>query len=287
MNELDAGQGDNEAGDAGDPTEMGSEVINDPDASAAGSSEDTGETGGEAGTEGDKGANGADKDPVVFDERQQGVFDNAMGGKTKQLRDQQRQNQQLQEENAALHAKLPKSERPVIPDKPDPLDADFAEKTTARETALQAAATFDANEKTASEQALVDQQTQQQQTQQQIDNAVNDYKDRGTKLGIKAEDLAQAEQTLLNAGINPMVQAFLIDQPTGPRITAYLAKHPGEMNDILALNPMAAAAKIGSEISAKAAEFFKIGDQPPDPSENLSGKGSKEGERGPKGATYE
>jgi len=209
-----------------------------------------------------------------------------MHGKTKTIRDTQRALQQSQEENQALQAKLPKSERPVIPDMPDTLDEDFTTKMATRDTALQAAATFDTNEKNASEQKLLDQQQQQQQTAKVINEAVDAYKARGITLGIKAEDLAQSEQTLLDAGLNIQLQAFLVDQSDGPRISLYLAKHPGEMNDILALNPMAAAAKIGSEISAKAAEFFKIGDQPPDPSENLSGKGSKEGERGPKGATF-
>lgn len=228
-----------------------------------------------------------EKKAIVFDTDQQGVFDNAMAGKTAKIRDSERANAVLQQELEDARSKIPKSQRPAIPDMPDKEVENFTELMTARDKVVQAAATFDATEVANSQAALAQQQTQQRNAQQALSTAQDAYTDRGVKLGITEQTTTQANKVLQESGMALQLQIHLLEEPTGPQISAYLAKHPAELDTLVGLDPMAAAVKIASEIKGKAATFFKTGNPAPAPSDDLGGGGgNQEDGGGPPGATY-
>ena len=146
---------------------------------------------------------------------------------------------------------------------------------------------FDSNERQASEDALNSQQEHQQKQMEKVQAALTDYSDRSVKLGIKPEDLLAAGQTIATHGLPLQTQGFILDQATGPQITMYLAKNPAVLQELSRMSPMDAAVRISSQIKPLAAKMTKATIHPADPAESLSGQGSQEGQRGPKGATFE
>ncbi len=237
-------------------------------------------------TEGDKGEEPKDKEPVVFDERQQEVFDTAIRKKTAQFREQERKTAALAQQMQALEAKVPKQARPDIPDMPDSFDDGYEVALATRDKAIEDRATFDATERVTSEQNLLRERDAQQNQAKVINEAVAGYLSRGERLNIAPDKLRAAGQRLIDSGLNVHLQAHLVDQAKGPQITMYLDKNPTEFDSILRMSPMDAAVAIATDIAPKAAKLLKATKHPADPSENLSGKGSKDGGRGPKGATF-
>lgn len=227
------------------------------------------------------------KEPALT-EGQQATFNDAIGGKVKLFREEQRKNEELQQENAALKAKLPVSSRPVIPDLPDQFADDFAGKMKLRDEAMVAQTAFDANERAESQTALNNQQAQHNQRIQDHQTSVTGYFDTAEKLSIDKNELLQANTNLINMGLPMETQNRLLTLPNGPQIAMFLAKNPIEASNLASMGVQDAAVAMATDLTTKASKMFSVPDNlPTDPVETLKGGGAREGDKGPKGATYE
>jgi len=215
---------------------------------------------------------------IVFDGEQQKILDNIAAKGTKRFRDQERISQDLQRENDDLRSKMPVSARPVIPDLPDQFADDYADKMKARDEAMVAQTTFDANERAESQRTLQDQQTQYQQTVLDHQNNQRTYLETAEKLNIDKNELLQANTSLINMGLPMDAQNRLLTLPNGPQIAMFLAKNPLEASNLAAMSPMDAAVAMATNLTQKATEMFKPTDFPPDPTETLKGGGATEGD---------
>lgn len=239
--------------------------------------------------EGEQGEGEGEK-PITYSEEQQTHMNGIIGTKVAQTHEQRQRADNLQLQVNELQKQIPVAQRPTVPDLPDPLSVsneEFAIKVTERDTALLAQQTFDSNERFQCETALQNAQNEQVEMAKQVTEKLNDYDSRSVKLGIKPEELSAAGQTIANHGLNLQTQGFILDQATGPQITLYLAKNPQVLSDLALMSPMDAAVKISTEIKGLAAGVVKQTNLLDDPAESLSGQGSQEGARGPRGATFE
>lgn len=275
--EFDEGPSQEEL-DAGTPTETPAENPETPPEGAE--------------SEAPPAAEGVQPEPKVeFSDEQQAFINEKIVGKRvakqKEAERQAEEERKKREEAEAELAKLKQPERPVVPDMPNPYDDDFESKLQAREEAIVAQAKYDG------QQALAQQQEQQRQYQAQQEAAAEQqrrvvaYSGRAEKLGIEPQELQQAGHTVAQMGVADDVVNHILSDEQGPSITVYLAKNPMAIEEMHGMSPMQAAIYIENQVKPKA-----VGSRPsPTPSPNTvetpQGSGMPEGERGPKGATFE
>lgn len=224
---------------------------------------------------------------VTFDEAQQEVFNKAIDGKVAKQRDAERESDSLRQQLADAQAQIPQAERPIIPEMPDQYDDDFQEKMVVRDAAMREATAFEQDEQRQVQYNQEFQRQQQQASQDALVKASNDFNDRGKKLGITQAEQGAAWTAIANSGLDANVTAFILQDEQGPNITRYLSKNPQILDNLAQMSPMVAAAEIASNIRAKAVAGGVSVDPPPPPGETANAAGFQEGERGPKGATYE
>ena len=226
-----------------------------------------------------------------FTPAQQERFNNAIGKKVRQTRDQERRADDLERQLQEIKSQLPKQERPYVPPVPDPFsisDEEYRRTLAQRDEAVKAAVNFD-NQRQAQLQAHQRLQEQQAQEQHATQNEkILDYSKRASKLGIKAEELQVAGNSLANYGIDESLGQFILEDAQGPLITTYLAANPQELDELRSMSPAKAAAMVESQIRGKAvaARPKKVTDTP-DPLERPRGAGKPPKGRGPQGATFE
>ena len=186
---------------------------------------------------------------------------------------------------------MPEQQRPYVPPAPDPFsisDEEYRRTLAQRDEAVKAAVNFD-NQRQAQlqeQQRLQQHQAAEQQTQQ--NEKIRAYSERASKLGIKAEELQVAGNSLANYGIDESLGQFILEDDQGPLITTYLASNPQELDELRSMSPAKAAARVESQIRSKAvaARPKKVTDTP-DPLERPHGAGKASSKRGPQGATFE
>tara|TARA_R110000796_G_scaffold2834_3_gene10850 strand:+ start:171 stop:974 length:804 start_codon:yes stop_codon:yes gene_type:complete len=230
-------------------------------------------------------------DQEAFSPLQQERFNAAIGKKVRQTRDQERRADDLERQLQEIKSQLPKQERPYVPPVPDPFsisDEEYRRTLAQRDEAVKAAVNFD-NQRQAQLQAHQRLQEQQAQEQHATQNEkILDYSKRASKLGIKAEELQVAGNSLANYGIDESLGQFILEDAQGPLITTYLAANPQELDELRSMSPAKAAAMVESQIRGKAvaARPKKVTDTP-DPLERPRGAGKPPKGRGPQGATFE
>ena len=230
-------------------------------------------------------------DQEAFSPLQQERFNAAIGKKVRQTRDQERRADDLERQLQEIKSQLPKQERPYVPPVPDPFsisDEEYRRTLAQRDEAVRAAVNFD-NQRQAqlqNQQRLQQHQAEEQQTQQ--NEKIRAYSERASKLGIKAEELQVAGNSLANYGIDESLGQFILEDDQGPLITTYLASNPQELDELRSMSPAKAAARVESQIRSKAvaARPKKVTDTP-DPLERPHGAGKASSKRGPQGATFE
>jgi hypothetical protein len=228
-----------------------------------------------------------DDKPEPFSEKQQAKFNEEIARKVAKQREAERKATQLEQEAEALRLKVQQYEAPVRPDippPPDPYDEGFSEKVRYRDAMIARQAQFDAHQAYLQQQQAVIQQQRQQAEQDKLRTTVTTYSEKAEKLGISAQELAQAGQIVAAYGISNEVAEHILNDEQGPAITRYLAKNPLEMDKVMGMTPLKAAVYIESTIKAAAKSPQKMA---PEPTETLRGSGAREKERGPKGATFE
>jgi hypothetical protein len=230
-------------------------------------------------------------DQEAFSPLQQARFNAAIGKKVRQTRDQERRADDLERQLQEIKSQLPKQERPHVPPAPDPFsisDEEYRRTLAQRDEAVKAAVNFDNQRQTqlAAQQRLQEQQAQEQHAAQ--NEKILEYSKRASKLGIKAEELQIAGNSLANYGIDESLGQFILEDAQGPLITTYLAANPQELDELRSMSPAKAAAMVESQIRNKAvaARPKKVTDTP-DPLERPRGAGKPPKGRGPQGATFE
>ena len=184
-----------------------------------------------------------------------------------------------------LEAGQPQEQRPEIPDLPDVDAANYTALMTARDEAIRLASAFDTRQVTTREQQQATDEKTRQDQQTEFITTAQTYTERAVKLGVSAEDLKAAGDTVAAYGISDELAQLLLDDDQGPLITAYLAKNPAELERLRTLPPLQAAVRVATEIKSKVKPTNGITNAPP-PADTLDGGGTGPGERGPSGATY-
>lgn len=230
-------------------------------------------------------------DDDKFTPSQQERFNAAIGKKVRQTRDQERRADDLERQLQELKSKQPEQKRPYVPPIPDPFsisDEEYRRSLAQRDDAVRAAVNFD-NQR---QHQLQNQQRLQQQQAVEKNEQLNDkirlYADRALKLGIKADELQAAGNSIGSYGIDESLGQFILEDAEGPLITTYLANHPDELEELRSMSPARAAARVESHIRQKAvlARPKKVTGAP-DPLERPRGAGKTPKGRGPEGATFE
>lgn len=119
------------------------------------------------------------------------------------------------------------------------------------------------------------QQTEAQKTKQQREQqeAQQRYAQGGLEAGLTIDRMEAAEQTVVNAGIQPDLGMHIMSDPMGAKIVDYLASNPESLERVVRMSPMQAAAMIETEIKPKANGPGNI-TKAPDPVESVGAIGS-------------
>lgn len=227
---------------------------------------------------------------VQFTEEQQKVFNSAVGSKVAQARRHEAEAKEYKRRVEELEAKIPQQSRPYVPTMPDPFavsDEEYKRIVGQRERALIEQAQFDSmqqQEQMRQRQVIMQ---QQQVQQQELNTQVQDYSGRATKLGIKAEELQVAGNTVAQFGMDNSLVQFIIADEQGPLITKYLSENLTELDELTRMSPTQAAVRIATSIKQKAASTKPKVNGAPDPLNTPRGAGSSPKPKGPKGATFE
>lgn len=206
--------------------------------------------------------------------------------KHRQLMEEKRRNEELQQRIDALEAQT-KAQRPVIPAMPDPYEDGFDQRMKERDDAIIAAARFDADQKVIAAQKDQTIKAQAQQNQTELQEIADAYNRKATEFGITPDKLMVYGQTVAGYGLSEETLLHILADEVGPAITAHLAKNPIDLEAIANMTPTRAAVYIETKIKPKTASGVKAkGKEPPPPPDTLNGGGTALKERGPKGATY-
>jgi small-conductance mechanosensitive channel len=230
------------------------------------------------------------KKTVKFDEEQQRIFDDAIGKKTFKLREVERQAEALQRQLEDVQARLPKQERPQVPEAPDPFaisDEEYRRQLSQRDEAVSRAAAYDAQQQYLQQQQYQLAEQARQKQQEVLNSKIENYASRATKMGIKPEELQVAGATVSNFGIQDELVSFIIEDDHGPLITKYLSQNLTELDNLRSMSPIQAAIRITNEIKPKAVALKRKVNQAPDPVDTPQGAGISPKPKGPKGATFE
>lgn len=201
-------------------------------------------------------------------------------------REEERKRLELEQELEKIKGQLPKQAAPDIPPPPDPFAEDYEQKIAERDKAIQERIRYDTQQSLIKEAARRKAVAEQEAAQKEFTARVQTYSDRAEKLGVEAQELAVAGQTIASYGIPDALTNYILNEEKGPLITMHLARHPQELEQVRSLDPVSAAVHIATQIAPKVS-VVPNKSQAPKPPETLSGAGAPPIEDGPEGATYE
>lgn len=227
---------------------------------------------------------------IKFSEEQQRIFDEAVGKKVYKLREKEREAEALKKQLEELQAKIPEQRRPSVPDIPDPFalsDDEYKRQLSQRDEALKQAIAYDQQQQMLRQQQAQLEQQRIQKQHEALTEKIQSYSQRATKLGIKAEELQAAGNTIAQFGIQDDVANYILEEDQGPLITTYLSKNLLELEKLRDMTPAAAAVYIATTVKPKAAALKPKVNTAPDPLEQPHGAGTAPKPRGPVGATFE
>jgi len=228
-------------------------------------------------------------DKPIFTEKQQRIFDEAIGKKTFKLREMEREAEQLRKRLEEVERPVTQS-RPNVPALPDPFavsDEEYKRQIMHREQALISAAAYDMRmQMLQNQQAQIAQEAAQKQ-QEVLVEKVQSYAQRAKTLGVKAEELQAAGSIVGQFGIEDSLVQYILEDDHGPLITKYLSQNIGLLDSLRQMHPTRAAVIIATEIKSKAAALKPKFTNAPDPIRRPQPSGVQVKPKGPKGATFE
>jgi chromosome segregation ATPase len=230
------------------------------------------------------------KTKVVFDEEQQKRFNEEIYEERGKRRASERQIDTLNKQIKNLEQRLPQAQRPVVPAIPDAYsvsDAEFKTSINKRDAAIAQQAAFDAQQKVLKQQAYEEQQRAEEKKTQKLNEKISVYAERAVKLGIPANELQAAGETVAEFGVQQELVDFILEDDLGPAITKYLSQNVAELDNLRSMSPAQAAVRIDREIREKAAALKPKVNAAPDPVDTPNRAASAPKGKGPKGATFE
>jgi hypothetical protein len=228
-------------------------------------------------------------DKPIFTEKQQRIFDEAIGKKTFKLREMEREAEQLRKRLEEIERPVTQS-RPNVPALPDPFavsDEEYKRQIMHREQALISAAAYDARMQMLQNQQMQIAQEAAQKQQEVLVEKVQSYAQRAKTLGVKAEELQAAGSIVGQFGIEDSLVQYILEDDHGPLITKYLSQNIGLLDNLRNMHPTRAAVMIATEIKSKAAALKPKFTNAPDPIRRPQPSGVQVKPKGPKGATFE
>jgi len=228
-------------------------------------------------------------DKPIFTEKQQRIFDEAIGKKTFKLREMEREAEQLRKRLEEIERPVTQS-RPQVPALPDPFavsDEEYKRQIMHREQALISAAAYDMRMQMLQNQQMQIAQEAAQKQQEVLVEKVQSYAQRAKTLGVKAEELQAAGSIVGQFGIEDSLVQYILEDDHGPLITKYLSQNIGLLDNLRQMHPTKAAVMIATEIKSKAAALKPKFTNAPDPIRRPQPSGVQVKPKGPKGATFE
>ena len=228
-------------------------------------------------------------DKPIFTEKQQRIFDEAIGKKTFKLREMERESEQLRRRLEEIEKPVTQS-RPQVPALPDPFavsDEEYKRQIMHREQALISAVAYDTRmQMLQNQQAQMNHEAAQKQ-QEVLVEKVQSYAQRAKSLGVKAEELQAAGSIVGQFGIEDSLVQYILEDDHGPLITKYLSQNIGLLDNLRNMHPTRAAVLIATEIKSKATALKPKFTNAPDPVRRPQPSGIQAKAKGPKGATFE
>jgi len=80
---------------------------------------------------------------------------------------------------------------------------------------------------------------------------IGTYVENAMRDGVDIDKLKVSGDALIQAGVSPALESFILNDVNGARITEYLADNPAEMHEILRMDPVSAGIRIANEIKPK------------------------------------
>ncbi len=219
------------------------------------------------------------------EEKQEKSNDGAQKAINKQhakFREEERKRLAVEKERDDLNAKLSAIESNkqdvTIPDMPDSYEEDYDERLKARDDAIVLKATQDAQTQRNIETQDATREAASRAENERVGVLIGEYSKRISKLGLSADDVRLAGDTVVRNGIDGQVAEFILGDEDGPVITKYLAENPIVQDELRGLTTIQAAMKINSDIRVAASAMKPQASNAPDPTEILSGRGAGEKE---------
>lgn len=190
-----------------------------------------------------------------------------------------RKAQELEEKLAKYEAKP----EPTIPDVPDPLDDDFAERLRAREAAIAEKERWEAEQRQLqAERQRMAQERQHAEEQRRLQEArerEQSYVKRIESSGLAPEQVEQALAKVVQDHENYLpepLRVALVEDSDSPLIAKYLADNPDAGYAMHGMSQYQATQYLLSEIKPKALQLKPKPSKAPEPPEHLDGGGTSE-----------
>lgn len=210
----------------------------------------------------------------LFSPEQQAVFDREMGRKTAKIREMERQAEDERRQREEIEAKLQQMQaptRPDVPPMPDPFDDDFDDKVKARDEAMANLYRYEAEQQSLRNQQEYLARQEQERVITNLRNTVAEYSSRADRLGIKAEELQVAGNTVAQFGMDPGVIEYILTDEQGPALTMYLSEHLMELEKLREMNPTRAAIYLETQVKGKASRGRQRTPSAPAPTDRPGG----------------
>lgn len=210
------------------------------------------------------------------EEKNTDAFQERINKVTAQKYEQQRRADTAEAKSRELEAQLAKPavvdssiEAPKLPD--DTYDQEaMAKYQTDMASYSQQLATV------AGKNAFEQQQNEVRAAQQKADTqqVVSTYVQNAVRDGVDMDKLGVAEQTLIQAGIDPALGEHLARDVNGGKIIEYLHDNPAALHEIVSLDPIRAGMKIEQEIKSLALATTPKVSNAPAPTPEITGGGA-------------
>ena len=159
-----------------------------------------------------------------------------------------------------------------IPPIPDEFDDNFTELMAKRDEAIQAQATYNANNQAYLQQQQFTQQQAAQAQQVKIQESMTSYSSKALELGIKQEELQAAGNVVASYGLSDDLVMHILADSDGPLITKHLAANPQDGYQLASMSPYNVGQFLDG-IKTKASALKPKTSSTPAPATNLQGNG--------------
>lgn len=188
---------------------------------------------------------------------------------------------------AKLKEKEPTVDEIVIPDLPDAYDPEYESKLAERDAAIQEKAIAKAKAEQAERDAQEAIEQQQIEARKRYEDQTTKMYETGEKVGIKKDDLQQAEQTLSLFIKDAGLAQFILAHEDSALIVNYLAQDVETLEKISSMPGTNAAVHVATQVLPEAKKFKPSVTKTPDPLDIPEGKAAGNEDPYLKGVQFE